>query len=80
MDLDQLVGGGFGAGDDLGGAKPDVEGAYRRGYHQAIAEVAHALRSGDTLTAESLDAWVEGAGSKWRKDMPLDRMIVPPEL
>lgn len=65
---------------DLGAADELREGAFRRGYHQAIAEVAEYLRREPGLTAGDLDAWVEGKGMEWRKDMPLGRMIEPPQL
>lgn len=63
---------------DSGPANPASEGAYRRGYHQAIAEVLLILESGGTLNPESLSQWVEVDGMKWRKDMTLDRIIIPP--
>ena len=60
-------------------ANPDSEGAFRRGYHQAIAEVVHVLRN-NSITADELDSWVEEDGMKWRKDMPLEYQILPPKL
>ena len=63
---------------DQGPADPQLEGTYRRGFHQAVAEVAFALRSRPALSAEELEAWVEGAGMQWRKDVTLERMILPP--
>jgi len=65
---------------DLGPTDEQREGAYRRGYHQAIAELAECLRRSPGLTAADLDAWVEGKGMEWRKDVPLGRMIQPPPL
>lgn len=64
---------------DLGPASPEMEGAFRRGFHQAVAAVADALRHRE-LTAEELDAWVEGSGMRWRKDVTLSRQIVPPNI
>lgn len=58
----------------------EIEGAYRRGYHQAIAEVADALRSNSHLTAADFKKWVEGPGMHWRKDAPLEQMYEPPLL
>lgn len=66
-------------GRDMGAADPQQEGHYRRGYHQAVAELAYQL-SIRTLTADDLDRWVNGVGMKWRKDVPLVRMIEPPPL
>lgn len=71
---------GMGPGDDLGPVDANNEGSYRRGYHQAIAEVMLVLQDGGCLTAESLSRWVEGEGMKWRKDTRLDRMIIAPAL
>ena len=65
---------------DLGPADRNSEGAYRRGYHQAIADVMFVLEQGSELTAESLSKWVEEDGMKWRKDTSLDRMIIAPGL
>ncbi len=65
---------------DVGKANPDVEGTYRRGFHQAVAMVAEALRANPQLSADQLTAWVEGAGSKWRHDTRLDRQIMPPQI
>jgi hypothetical protein len=62
-----------------GPTDPQQEGAYRRGYHQAVAEVAYALRH-QHLTADDLDSWVEGSGMQWRKDVPLEQMILPPDI
>lgn len=64
---------------DLGEANPEREGAYRRGFHQAIAEVAYRM-SESKLTAADLEAWVNGDGMTWRKDTPLSRMIEPPTI
>jgi hypothetical protein len=71
---------GMGPGADLGPVDANNEGSYRRGYHQAIAEVMFVLKEGGCVTAESLCAWVEGEGMKWRKDTRLDRMIIAPAL
>jgi hypothetical protein len=63
-----------------GATDPQQEGAYRRGYHQAVAEVAYALRHNKNLTADELDSWVEGCGMQWRKEVPLEQMILPPDI
>lgn len=55
------------------------EGCYRRGYHQAVAHVANALRD-KQLSAEDLDSWVEGVGMNWRHNVRLDRQVFPPEI
>jgi hypothetical protein len=65
---------------DLGPANEQTEGAYRRGYHQAIAEVVSMLDARPGTTASELDNWVNGKGMKWRHDMALNRMLVPPPL
>ncbi|RQS03227.1 hypothetical protein DIE07_32350 [Burkholderia sp. Bp9002] len=57
----------------------EIEGTYRRGYHQAIANAAHALR-GDPRTAERLLQWVEGPGMTWRKDGDLAFRELPPPV
>lgn len=75
-----MVGGGVGPWADLGATDRQKEGTYRRGYHQAMAEVMVILRSGKTLTPEILAEWVEGDGMKWRFDTPLDRHILAPAL
>jgi hypothetical protein len=77
---DFLDGDAMKPGADLGSADRDHEGAYRRGYHQAIAEVMFVLKSGRQLTAEALAQWVDEDGMTWRKDTPLERMIAPPAL
>ncbi len=61
-------------------ADREREGAYRRGYHQAIAEVAHLFENSPSLSATDLSQWVETAGMAWRKDQPLDQMIPPPPI
>jgi hypothetical protein len=68
-------------GHDMGPVDSQQEGTYRRGYHQAVAELAYQL-SIRTLTAADLDTdtWVNGVGMTWRKDVSLDRMIEPPPL
>ncbi|WP_154668309.1 hypothetical protein [Pseudoduganella violaceinigra] len=65
--------------EDFGPADCHQEGSYRRGYHQAVAAVADALRSRN-LSADELESWVLGAGMDWRKSLTLDRMILPPSL
>lgn len=56
------------------------EGAYRRGYHQAVAEVGHAMEDKVVTHAEQLYSWVEGSGMVWRKETSLDLMVPPPPL
>jgi len=57
----------------------EIEGTYRRGLHQAIANVAYAMRvRGEPQTAERLLQWVEGPGTKWRKDGDLAFREEPP--
>ncbi|GKS95616.1 hypothetical protein [Acidovorax sp. SUPP2825] len=80
LDLVGFLGGAMRAGADIGPADPQSEGTYRRGYHQAIAEVAAQLRAGQPVTADSLDAWVENTGMQWRHHAPLDRKILAPAL
>lgn len=58
---------------------PNLEGTYRRGYHQACAAIATVMRNRE-ITADMLDAWVSGPGMTWRKETRLDRIIRPPEL
>ena len=58
----------------------DVEGAYRRGYHQAIAAVAAALEDNPGLSAEHFRSWELNEGMKWRKDATLEQQIPPPKL
>jgi hypothetical protein len=65
---------------DLGEAKRDSEGTYRRGFHQAVAMVATALRANPQLSADQLQSWVDGAGSQWRHNLPMDRQIMPPQI
>lgn len=55
------------------------EGAYRRGYHQAVAEIASKLKQG-FLTVSHLEEWVEGKGMFWRKDTSLSNKVAPPDL
>ncbi|KVU11834.1 hypothetical protein WK62_04045 [Burkholderia ubonensis] len=57
----------------------EIEGTYRRAYHQAIASAAYAMRGGHQ-TAERLLQWVEGPGMKWRKDGDLAFRELPPPL
>jgi len=65
--------------DNLGPVDPHLEGSYRRGYHQAVAAIAIAMHHHD-VTADTLDAWVQGAGMTWRKDIRLDQQVVAPEI
>ncbi|MDA8446359.1 hypothetical protein [Paracidovorax valerianellae] len=80
LDLAGLVGGAMRPGADIGPADVQSEGSYRRGYQQAIAEVAAQLRADQPVTPELLDAWVEGVGMQWRHGSPLDRKILAPAL
>lgn len=64
---------------DMGRAEPDVEGTFRRGYHQAVAAVAEAMRNGN-IGPEELDAWVNGSGWRWRKETTLTRKLLPPTI
>lgn len=75
-----LTGRGLKPLSDVGPADSHMEGTYRRGYHQAIAEVMRLLRRGEVLTAESLEQWVEGEGRTWRHISSLDRQIIAPDL
>ena len=59
-------------------SRRDIEGTYRRGFHQGAAAVAYALKDNPQLTLDELEAWVDGACMEWRKDMPLDTQIEPP--
>lgn len=61
-------------------ADRNIEGGYRRGYHQAIAMVVEELRKNSGLTAEALQVWVSTEGMRWRKDLPLDRKIIAPSF
>ncbi|WPP02521.1 glyoxalase superfamily protein (plasmid) [Pseudomonas sp. HR96] len=63
---------------DIGPADVQIEGTYRRGYHQCAAELMHVMRGPKQITAAMLEEWVEGAGMEWRKDKPLNRMILAP--
>ena len=65
---------------DQGTADFQQEGTYRRGYHQAVADVAVALRANLGLSGDDLLAWVEGDGMHWRKDADLRRMLLPPHF
>lgn len=56
------------------------EGHYRRGYHQAVAEIVYCLRQHGAISADSLESWVENEGMQWRKDMPMEKKISPPKL
>lgn len=80
LSLDDLFGGGMRPGSDLGPAEAQTEGTYRRGYHQCAAEIMHAMRGPKPITAAMLEAWVEGTGMEWRKDRPLDRMLMAPSF
>ncbi|WP_117143877.1 hypothetical protein [Pseudomonas amygdali] len=75
-----LAGDGLDPLADLGPTDIQKEGTYRRGYHQAIAEVMHLLKNGKVITPEALAEWVNEDGMKWRYDLPLDRHIIAPAL
>lgn len=78
MSLNELLNGGMQPGADMGPADVQREGTYRRGYHQCAAELMHTMRGPTQITAATLQEWVEGPGMEWRKDKPLDRMILAP--
>ena len=59
---------------------PDIEGAYRRGYHQAIAMVAAVLQRDHPELSERFSNWELNQGMKWRKDQPLNQQFPPPAL
>ena len=80
VSLEDWFNGGIKPGADLGEADANVEGAYRRGYHQAIAELASVMKLRGNVTSESLSKWVEEDGMRWRKNVPLVRKIIPPSL
>ncbi|KPY14368.1 hypothetical protein ALP73_200266 [Pseudomonas coronafaciens pv. garcae] len=80
MSLKELLNGGMQPGADMGPADVQREGAYRRGYHQCAAELMHAMRGPKQITAAMLEKWVEEAGMEWRKDKPLNRMILAPDF
>lgn len=61
-------------------ADRNIEGGYRRGYHQAVAMLAEVLEQNPNLTAETLRIWIETEGMHWRNDLPLDRKIVAPSF
>jgi hypothetical protein len=64
---------------DLGPTDIGREGAYRRGYHQAVAEVAYVIKL-KQLSADDLESWVGGSGMHWRNGATLDRKIEPLEI
>lgn len=76
--LDEFLNGGMQPGADMGPADVQREGTYRRGYHQCAAALMHAMQGPRQITAATLEKWVEEAGMDWRKDKPLDRMILAP--
>ncbi|GKT20006.1 hypothetical protein AVHY2522_24525 [Acidovorax sp. SUPP2522] len=80
LDLAGLLGGAMRPGADIGPADTQLEGSYRRGYQQAIAEVAAQMRADQDVTPELLDAWVEGVRMQWRHVSPLHRKILAPAL
>jgi hypothetical protein len=80
ISLDELLNGGMQPGADIGPADVQSEGTYRRGYHQCAAELMHAMRGPKPVTADMLEKWVEEEGMEWRKDKPLDRMILAPDF
>lgn len=80
LSLEDFLNGGMQAGADMGAAEPQIEGTYRRGYHQCAAELLRAMRAPNPLTADMLEKWVEEAGMEWRKEKPLDRMILAPDF
>lgn len=80
LSLDDFLNGGMQPGADIGPAEVQTEGTYRRGYHQCAAEIMHAMRGPKPITAAMLEEWVEEAGMEWRKDKPLDRLILAPDF
>ena len=60
-------------------ADPQIEGTYRRGFHQAVAAIAFAMQHKE-FNAEDLVNWVEGDGMEWRHDKTLELKIPPPPL
>lgn len=60
-------------------SETDVEGTYRRGYHQAVAAVAGALQT-QSISVEDLNKWVVGDGMQWRKDITLAKQFAPPNF
>lgn len=66
-------------------ADPQIEGAYRRGYVQAVAEISALLkgsRRDPSEIGQKLYDWanLNGDGDVWRKDLPLDKKIMPPSF
>jgi hypothetical protein len=57
----------------------DIEGAFRRGFHHAVAYLAEELRQG-MVTAQDIETWADpgGLGWQWRKDLPLAVKALPP--
>lgn len=81
--LERMVDGKLGPGSDIGPADSQIEGTYRRGYHQAMAEVAYYLKNGGTLSAASLNDWVSEDLRRWRQgkdNAPIHRQILPPAI
>lgn len=73
--LERMVDGKLGPGSDIGPADSQIEGTYRRGYHQAMAEVAYYLKNGGTLSAASLNDWVSEDLRRWRQGRITPRFI-----
>jgi len=80
LSLDEFLTGAMRPGADIGPADVQTEGTYRRGYHQCAAELMHNMRGPKQITAAVLEKWVEEAGMVWRKNTPLDRMILAPDF
>jgi len=80
MSLETLLDGGMKPGADLGPADVNTEGGFRRGYHHCAADLAALIEERGPLTAEEILEWVEVELMQWRKDVPLERKIMPPAL
>ena len=80
MELEKMARDPATPGVDLGPADRGLEGAYRRGYYQAVAEIAHRLQFGSPLNARALTGWIENEGMNWCRNTPLDRHVLPPEF
>ena len=59
---------------------PDHEGAYRRGFHQAIAAAAAVTKRDHPEVSKRFSDWELNEGMKWRKDQTLALQITPPPL
>jgi hypothetical protein len=69
--------------DQAESVDPHIEAAYRRGYVQAVAELALLLKASScepSEIAQKFHDWAnfKGDGDVWRKDLPLNKKIMPP--